>query len=175
MKKYIALIVALLIAVPITSYFSYKIGYNANTEAKNKNEAQIVYVGDNEANLGIIDYPLIEISFIQNEEDEWLIIDRSDPFVDFGEEVKKEKVNMLHIKDYEEARALNHSKGALKVVTFPTGLGTTPEGVIYVYKNEVLIKEVPYLKIEFGNKELFRQVPIKEAEKLIGESLPSPI
>ena len=86
-----------------------------------------------------VDYPLIDISF--DEKSEWLVIVRTDLFT------QHEKYSVS-----QNSKNLNMNKERLKILTFPVGRGITPVGVVYVYQNGNLVKEVPFTEIFFENK-----------------------
>lgn len=112
-----------------------------------------------------VDYPLIDISF--DEKSEWLVIVRTDLFT------QHEKYNVS-----QNNENLNMNKEGLKILTFPVGRGTTPVGVVYVYQNGKLVKEVPFTEIFFESKILkdtFKNMSKEYIDKLIDGTLPPPI
>jgi hypothetical protein len=112
--------------------------------------------------IGKIDYPLIEVAFGNGSE--WLVIDL--PIILYEQ---------ANIKTSQNSALLDFYKDKLRVLTFPVGRGTTPNGIICIYKNGMLIKYVPYLEIYFDSNELensFQSLPKDEVEALIIDELP---
>ena len=110
----------------------------------------------------LIDYPLADCYFDNSAQ--WVVINRTNLF--------SEKENIAIIT---RAQDIEHIKESLVLTTFPVGRGTTPEGYLYVYKNGVLVKDVPYLSCTISDPVLqraFRPATMQEAEVLIGAKLP---
>jgi len=155
-------IIIVLIAIIICSFIYCFHIYRKNISINNNKK-----VVDCEINniLGKFDYPLIDIYF--DNDNEWLVIDRKYLFT---------SQEMFYT--IQKSRELELSKEWLKIITFPVGRGTTPNGIIYVYKDKNLIKEVPYLEIYYETKlimNLFKQVTKNEIENIINNELPPPI
>ena len=111
------------------------------------------------------DYPLIDIYF--NDDSSWYVIIRENLF----EETEKFIVA-------KNSTIIEENKEYLKLSTFPIGRGTTPCGELYIYKNGILYKRIPFLKVFFGNKVLeeeFRAQTQEVIEEEIGDRLPSPV
>ena len=161
MKKAVAILSIGIIFSALTGYFSFYMGFNLGVTKGTKIEQP---VNSKEHDTFIkVDYPLIDIYF--DTESEWLVIDRTGLFG------HQEKFSIIR----ESQGLLQFSKEGLRVLTFPAGRGTTPEGYIYVYKNNVLIKEVPYIEIYFENeiiKNAFQQKTKNEVEDIIKNKLP---
>lgn len=111
------------------------------------------------------DYPLLDVIF--DDKSDWVVIIRTDLFT----EDEKYYVS-------QNAQNLNMNKEYLKLLTFPVGRGTTPFGIVYIYQNKKLIKEVPFIEIYYENtilQDAFKIVSKENINKLINDSLPSPI
>ena len=109
-----------------------------------------------------VDYPLIDISF--DDKSDWLVIIRTDLFTEY------EKYYIS-----QNAKRLQMNKEGLMIRTFPIGRGTTPSGVVYVYQNKELIKEVPFIELSFDNvilKSAFKHIIREDINKLIKNPLP---
>ena len=145
----------LLISIIPLCLLCYYIGF---TKGKNKT----IQIKECENTFIKIDYPLIDIFFTSD--DKWLLIDRSKMFTD------NEKFNVI-----ENSQELEFYKEWIKLFTFPVGRGTTPNGMVYIYKNKDLIKEIPYLEIRLENenvKKSFKKLTIDEIEKDFRIKLP---
>ena len=141
----------------ITNFFSYYIGFNNGRETKN---IQFNDLDGNDLFLKI-DYPLIDIYF--NSESEWLVIDRSKIFTDH------EVFNII-----QNSQELEFYKEWIKLLTFPVGRGTTPNGYLYIYKDKYLIRAIPYFEIYFENeniKKTFQQSSKNEIENILKNKL----
>ncbi|MDR2207877.1 MAG: hypothetical protein LBE22_02745 [Azoarcus sp.] len=163
MKKVVVMFSIGLIFVSVTGYFSYCLGFNNGMIKETKAECPVCFEGSDV--FGKIDYPLIEIIF--DTESEWLVIDRSGLFTEH---------EVFSIS--QSSQDLQFNKEDLRVLTFPEGRGTTPKGIIYVYKDGVLIKRVPYIESHFESdalKDAFQQVTKDEVEIMIKSKLPPPI
>jgi hypothetical protein len=71
---------------------------------------------------------------------------------------------------------LNSLKEKISVITFPVGRGTTGEGAVYVFKDNILLKEVPFFESYISDvalEELFEKVSKEEAKELSYNSLES--
>ncbi|MCL2801596.1 MAG: hypothetical protein FWD28_07560 [Treponema sp.] len=115
--------------------------------------------------LGKINYPLIDIYF--NLDDNWNVIIRTNLFSE------SEKFFILR-----DALILHFNTAKIRVLTFPAGRGTTPEGVLYVYKGKELIREVQFFEIYIDDTAIeneFIQLPKEVIESTIRAKLPSPI
>jgi len=118
-----------------------------------------------ESEMSVIDYPLIDIPIRYNESAITLII-----------------ANNILLRGEEEYYVTNDKaileelQSALNVATFPAGRGTTPDSCVYVYQDNILIKEVPFLDV-YTNDDTFDLIQLskEEVEQLIEQSLPSPI
>ena len=157
MKK----IVIILLTVTLCT-FSYLLGFFMNT---NSLYEKVTQKDNPNETLTKDDYPLIEMSITSN--DEWFVIIRSDLFS------KDEK---FAVCDDEECLSFN--KENLVISTFPVGRGTTPNGVVYIYRNNELVKQIPFIEVRFENnifKDEFENAKKEDIEKLINMSLPSPI
>jgi hypothetical protein len=154
------LIIGLLTTV-ILNCFSYCSSINSSVRK---------VVEDSSDVFGKVHHPLIDIPFISiaNENSDWLIVNRSNLYRDDERfEIIQGKGPFLHF-DTEH----------LKVITFPIGRGTTSNGIIYVFRNRVLIREVPYWEVYITSKFLinkFRQATKAEIEEIIKSKLPPPI
>jgi len=118
---------------------------------------------DNQA-ISKIDYPLIEINFDGGSD--WVVVKRDNLF-------QKEVFSII-----DDETELQYNKEFMYVFTFPTGRGTTPNGIIYIYRDGSLVKEVPYTEISFEKQtleNLFRDISEKELCEVINGILPSPI
>ena len=115
-----------------------------------------------------IDYPLIEFGFARGHE--WIVINRPE-WERYGDD------EMLQV--ISDGQGLQFASNTLSVWAFPNGRGTTPDGVIYVYKDGVLVKEVPYIdEVCFEDemlKEMFEPKTRQAVEAMIQSELPSPI
>ena len=164
MKKIIfVLIVGFLLLATIACCFSYKLGFNSGINKATKTENNIDFESNNV--FGKIDYPLIEINFSPG--NEWLVIDREALFTE------KEIFRIIQNSQY-----LQLNSESLQVITFPVGRGTTPNGIIYVYKDGILIKEVPYIEAYFESdvlKNAFQQVTKEKVQEIIKSELPPAI
>ena len=112
-----------------------------------------------------VDYPLIDIIF--ENKSEWLVIIRTELFTEH------EQYYIAH-----NTENLDMNKEGLMISTFPVGRGTTPNGVVYVYQNKELFKEVPFIEISFENvilKRAFKNIAKEDIDKLIGGLPPLPI
>ncbi|MDR2578871.1 MAG: hypothetical protein LBC70_08735 [Chitinispirillales bacterium] len=161
MKNIIVMFIAGLLTAVISGCFSHWPSFNGNAEKKTENADDV---------LGKIHHPLIDIPFMSatNENSDWLIINHSNLFTDDERfEIIQGRGAFLHF-DTEH----------LKVITFPRGRGTTPNGVIYVFRNGILIRDVPYWEIYITSTFLtneFRQVTRVEIEEIINSKLPPAI
>ena len=112
-----------------------------------------------------VDYPLIEYYF--DDDSEWLLVIRKRIFS------KEEKFIII-----DNSEVLEMNKEHLELITFPIGRGTTPSGIVYLYKNKKLIKEVPFTKYNVDNSYLNSQFTTKTLEWVqdkIGADLPAPV
>ena len=82
------------------------------------------------------DYPLMEYAF--NEEDDWVVVICEDVYEGDAE---------YYINDDEKSLDLNKEKFAVNAI--PEGRGTTPENLVWIYKNGELLKYVPCFDYEF--------------------------
>ena len=162
MKKTIFILFAGLLIAAVLSGLGYYLGFNDGT-AKVTNAEKPIDVDP--ILISRVTYPLIDIFF--DDESDWLVIDRNHLFTE------NESFNVI-----QNSKELQFNKEWLRVLTFPVGRGTTPNGIIYVYKDSKLIREVPYIEVHFGSEELrnaFRQLARNSIERLINDYLPSPI
>ena len=114
---------------------------------------------------GKIDYPLIDVAF--DDETQLVVIIRDGLFTN------NEKILIS-----QNTQCLQINKENLSVLTFPVGRGTTPLGIVYVFKNGELIREIPYTEIKFENDDIKNGFEIsceEHVQKLIGDFLPSPV
>ncbi|MCL2529586.1 MAG: hypothetical protein FWE41_04565 [Coriobacteriia bacterium] len=112
-----------------------------------------------------IDYPLIDVSFTP--ENEWLVVVRTELFEDVESFLIAQNRGALHFNSDQ-----------LLVSTFPLGRGTTPTGIVYVYRDGALIKEVAFFEFFFENdtiRDAFYEATQAEIIEMIGSELPSPI
>ncbi len=88
--------------------------------------------------IGRIDYPLIDIYF--------------QPKSNYRIEI----TDFVNTEDRKEVRGkgndFQYIKGDFSVVTFPTGLGTTPDFYLAVYEDDKCIKDMPCASIELHPK-----------------------
>ena len=157
MKK----IVIILFIVALCT-FSYLLGFFINSHSSDE---KVTHKNNSNEVLIKADYPLIEMPITSN--DEWFVIIRSDLFSE------NEK---FAVCDNEEC--LNFNKENLMISTFPAGRGTTPNGVVYIYRNNELVKQIPFIEVFFENnifKDEFENAKQEDIEKLINMPLPSPI
>lgn len=113
----------------------------------------------------IRDYPLIDFYFDSNEK--WVIVNHCNLFTD------KEGFKVI-----KNAKLIEHIKEGLYLETFPVGRGITPNGYLYIYKNDILIKSVPYLNYCNVNDQLenaFERISREDVEQLIKSKLPPAI
>jgi len=155
-------ILAGILFVAALCFLCYFLGFN-------KGKAKAVMANMEFVNdvVGMVDYPLIEISFYPNPENEWVIINR----------VGISAIESMFYVIQDDA-LLQWGTDKIKVITFQQGRGTAPNGIFYVYKNKELKKEVPYWEIHIDDEEIikaFRQITVEELEALIGQKLPLPI
>ncbi|MBP0990490.1 MAG: hypothetical protein J5874_04885 [Oscillospiraceae bacterium] len=149
--------VVILIFMVFLCVFSYFLGLYSNKRTKGNSSEN--------TQISVIDYPLIDISF--DDKSNWFVIVRTNLFTE------NEKYYVS-----QNIKSLNLNKEKLIISTFPVGRGTTPQGIIYVYKNCTLIKEVPFINISFKSqifKSQFEYMTKKDVEKIINASLPSPV
>ena len=112
-----------------------------------------------------VDYPLVDVLF--DAESDWTVILRENLLTE------NEKFYVC-----ENGEVLEQNKRNLKLATFPAGRGTTPNGVLYIYKNGTLIKEVQYFDSYFETDALkgeFRELSIEKTGELISGDLPPAI
>lgn len=96
---------------------------DASVETDEQEDARLVKQGA----IGRIDYPLIDVYF---EHDKSYTLE----LVKFGEESKKEKEYTA------KGDFFQFNKGDFSVITFPSGLGTTPSYYLSVYEGKKCIK-----------------------------------
>ena len=155
MRKIIVFIAIILIGC--LCVFSYLFGFDNGVRSINASETNTF--------LTRIDYPLIDVSFDENSD--WLVINRTDLFTE------KEKFYIS-----QNVHDLQMNKEYLKTLTFPIGKGTTPTGIIYVYQDGQLFKEIPYIEMSYETetiKKSFKHIAKDDIEELIKSPLPSPI
>ena len=159
MKKNVIKMIGAICSFVLIFAFGYWLGHNHIKSNQNNNKTKTSDI------VGKIDYPLIDINF--DNESEWVIINRNNLFTE------QETFNVA-----QNNNTLQLTKENLSVITFPVGRGTTPNGIIYVYKNGKLVKEVPYIEVMFENESLtesFLKMTKEEVENLIQDNIPSPI
>ena len=103
------------------------------------------------------DYPLIEYTFDEN--DEWIVVICEDVYETDGE---------YYVNDNE--KSLELGKELLVVNTYPEGRGTTPEHLVWIYKNGELLKYVQCLDYEFLSDSFendFKEVYYEDVAHLI--------
>ena len=165
MKKRLFLYILRFLLVIILCSFCYNLGLkNGLIKSTKLNDAINSNYVQNENVFVVIDYPLIEINFYPSIDNKWVIIDRVG--------ITSEDSEYYII---QENSVLHWQTDKIRLITFQQGRGTTPNGVFYIYNNMKLIKEVPYLKIYIDSEELkneFKQVTLREVEKLINQKLP---
>ncbi|MBO5453058.1 MAG: hypothetical protein J6A69_03730 [Clostridia bacterium] len=94
--------------------------------------------------ISMLDYPLIDIYF--DKEYSWDVLIRQNMYAE------NEAYYIL-----DDREILETNKELLKVLTFPSGRGTTPNGEISVYKNNQLIKTVEYFELDVASEEFKRE------------------
>ena len=107
------------------------------------------------------DYPLIDVLF--DDESQWTVI--------LKEDIQSENKKFYVCKDSE---VLEQNKHGLKLSAIPVGRGTTPDGILYIYKNDKLIKVVHYYDSYFESgvfKEHFKTAAPEELTDLMGDKL----
>jgi len=168
-KKIVSIIIMVFIAILI-----YSIGYithflikpqNKNNDEHNISKDDYV-ISENEIAqiigypsihiyyddvLGKIDYPLIDIYFDEN--NDWVII-KSD--------ISTNNHEFYIIKN---ASSVELAKAKISVLSFPIGRGTTANGYIYILKDDILIKEIPYIELYISDdylNNLFEKISEEE-------------
>lgn len=106
-----------------------------------------------EYSVGYLDFPLIDIDF--SKDDDWLIVDRN-----------SWTTKNACLRIIEDCSEFDKIKQQLLVRTFISGRGTTPEGAICVYKNDELVKQIPYVSIVYEGQTLTRKF-VTVSEKTI--------
>ena len=107
--------------------------------------------------IGKIDYPLIDVYF--DNDNDWIIL-KSDGLVSDNPE-------FTMIRD---VHSVEHIKDKISILTFPVGHGTTANGTICIFKNEILIKSVPYIESYISDENLsalFETVAEEEVASLL--------
>jgi hypothetical protein len=162
-KKSISLLIAGILIMVVTCSVFYYLGFIFGAKkVTNINQANDVVISDV---FGRVDYPLVDIFF--DSESKWLVIDRSSLLTDS----EKFKIS-------QDSLDLQFNKECLKLVTFPVGRGTTPMGIVYVYKDEILVREIPYIEAYYKNEGIekaFRPAEKSEIESILSRELPSAI
>ena len=161
MKK----VIYLLVSITITFIFtSCKSNNNEIVGIQDMGTPKIQYL-TNEPEypddvIGRIDYPLIEIYFNRNDVN--LVILYENIFT------SNKQVKILLDSD-----AMENIKGNFHVLTFPAGRGTTPDSIIYVYKNGELIKYVEFFNAVDYDVSMFELSSLEELQEVYGiEGMP---
>lgn len=109
-----------------------------------------------------IDYPLLELSIKYNESNVMLIIVN----------------NVMHPKESEylctyDKKILYDMQTKFNVISFPIDRGTTPDSVVYIYQDEILIKMIPFIGI-YSNEQGFNlhYFNKNEVEVMLKQELP---
>jgi len=153
-------LIIVLFTVAIAGYTGYFLGFNKCIYEKIGIENSVTFENSNVT--GKIDYPLIDIDF--SIENEWIVINRTELFTE------KESLGII-----QNARDLRLNTENLRILTFPLGRGITPNGVIYIYRDGEIVKEVPYIEMHFESevlKNMFQQKTKMEVEAIINSVLP---
>jgi hypothetical protein len=156
--KNLVFILIILLIIAIASCSSYYLGISVGIAHAKTEESENFALYD----VFRVDYPLIEIGFIN--ECEWLLIDRANLFT------SQEKYSII-----QQNKELQFGKEWLWVLTFPSARGITPKGVVYIYKDGILIKEVPYYEVYCESESLknaFQEVTKAKIEEMINKELP---
>ena len=112
-------------------------------DGREKNETENFFSDENDQDLVTkVDYPLLDIYF--SEEDKWIILNA------VGLYQGNEEFLVISGRD---GSFIEWMKEYMRVLTFPVGRGITPDGLILVYKNGKLIKNIPYGDIHIVNKD----------------------
>lgn len=70
-------------------------------------------------------------------------------------------------------KTLEDMQTVFNVITFPADRGTTPDSMVYIYEDNVLIKEIPFFDT-YSNDEQFNLSNLnkQEVEKILKQELP---
>lgn len=157
MQKRALFVIVIGIFVLASSYLAYTCGYSHGVATQahgGKAVAEHLLFKD--------DFPLMEVMLDQDSR--WTLILRE------HQSANNESFRMLTQTD---AMALHREHLSLR--TFPVGRGTTPSGCCYLYQNQHLVKEVPYVDVQFSNTAFERSFSIATRAKVqerIGGELP---
>ena len=121
-----------------------------------------LYENNDAPMLGRVHHPLIDIAFMsaENENSEWLIVNHSNLFTD------DERIEIIHT----QGSTLHWFTEHLKVITFPQDRGTTPRGVIYIFRDGERIRRVEYFEVHIYSEFLrneFRPSTDEEISEII--------
>lgn len=115
-----------------------------------------------ESAYGIKDYPLVDFPIRYNESEVILIIANN--------VMQFDKAEYLYTNN---KKTLEDMQTVFNVITFPADRGTTPDSMVYIYEDNVLIKEIPFFDT-YSNDEQFNLSNLnkQEVEKILKQELP---
>lgn len=160
MKKIFILLLALILLTGCGEVTDMTVGLS-----EHPGEGIPLYTEDDSI-LSRYDYPLLDVAFTDGAS--WAVIIQTDLWNEGGETVflSQNAAELSLVQEY------------IRVLTFPVGRGTTPEGCLSIYKEKELIKEVPFINIEFADasiRELFYKTTREDIEKTLEITLSTPI
>lgn len=132
-----------------------------------KNDSELPnFSNDNkDSAYGVNYYPLLNMPIRYNESDIVLII--------VNNVMQSDKSEYFFTNDKE---TLENMQTVFKVISFPVDRGTTPDSMVYIYQDNILIKEIPFFGI-YNNEENFNLDSLSklEIEAKIDQELQPPI
>lgn len=113
----------------------------------------------------VIDYPLVDIPIRYNESEVQLIIANN--------VMQSDEAEYLYTND---KKTLEEMQTVFHVITFPADRGTTPDSMVYVYEDNILIKEIPFFDT-YSHEDQFALSHLNktEAEEILRQEVPPAI
>lgn len=114
---------------------------------------------------GVIDYPLLDIPIRYNDSNIVMIV--------VNNVMQSDKSEYFFTDDKQ---ILESMQLTFNVISFPVGRGTTPDSMVYIYRDNILIREIPFLG-KYINAEKFDMESLSklDIETRIMQELPPPI
>lgn len=165
MKKISIMLNVILLVVLV----SFIISGNASKSVVLADNADKVVQGETDYSdedvYGKVDYPLLDIPIRYNNSDIVIIIANN--------VMHPDKAEYLFT---DSKTTLESMQSTFNVISFPVARGTTPDSMVYIYQDNVLIREIPVFGI-YTNEEKFSLDSLSkvDVEAKIKQELPPPI
>lgn len=152
------------ISILIILIFTFYINIEKNNDFIIESNQNINAINKSEEILSsVTDYPLIDIPIRYSDSNIFLIICNDILISDQSEYFLADDKNIL------EKMQCNFN-----VTTFPKGHGTTPDSCVYVYQDNILIREIPFVGVYNNDEYNLTKYTKKDLELYLNLELPEP-